>query len=72
MMKEEIYLYINQGNLSFKEQAKEYGLADDGYSMQAVSLIWIMIMILTYTLPAGRITFILDCQEWFRAKKILR
>jgi hypothetical protein len=29
-------LYINQGNLSFKEEAKQYGLDDDGYSMQAV------------------------------------
>ncbi|GAB2808085.1 FG-GAP-like repeat-containing protein [Ferruginibacter profundus] len=29
-------LYVNQGNLLFKEQAKEYGLDDDCYSMQAV------------------------------------
>ncbi|MES2332363.1 MAG: VCBS repeat-containing protein [Bacteroidota bacterium] len=29
-------LYINQGDLTFKEQAKEYGLDDDGYSLQAV------------------------------------
>lgn len=28
-------LYINQGNLSFKEEAKKYGLDDDGYSMHA-------------------------------------
>jgi hypothetical protein len=28
-------LYVNQGNLSFKEQAKEYGLDDEGYSMHA-------------------------------------
>jgi enediyne biosynthesis protein E4 len=28
-------LFINQGNLSFKEQAEEYGLADSGYSSQA-------------------------------------
>jgi hypothetical protein len=29
-------LYVNQGNLTFKEQAKAYGLDDDGYSQQAV------------------------------------
>ncbi len=29
-------LYVNQGNLTFKEEAKEYGLDDDGYSLQAV------------------------------------
>ena len=29
-------LYINQGDLTFKEEAKKYGLDDDGYSMQAV------------------------------------
>ncbi len=29
-------LYINQGDLTFKEQAKEYGLDDDGYSQHAV------------------------------------
>jgi hypothetical protein len=28
-------LYINQGNLTFEEQAAEYGLADQGYSIQA-------------------------------------
>src|SRR5215203_3645527 len=28
-------LYVNQGNLNFKEQAKEYGLDDIGYSMHA-------------------------------------
>lgn len=28
-------LYINQGNLTFKEQAKEYGLDEKGYSIQA-------------------------------------
>ena len=25
-------LYVNQGNLTFKEEAKAYGLDDDGYS----------------------------------------
>jgi hypothetical protein len=29
-------LFINQHNLTFKEQAEEYGLADTGYSSQAV------------------------------------
>jgi hypothetical protein len=29
-------LYINQGNLKFKEEAADYGLADTGYSTQAV------------------------------------
>lgn len=29
-------LYINQGDLSFKEQALEYGLADEGISTQSV------------------------------------
>lgn len=29
-------LFINQGNLRFKEQAKEYGLNDSGYCTQAV------------------------------------
>lgn len=28
-------LYVNQGNLTFKESAAEYGLAENGYSMQA-------------------------------------
>ncbi|WP_052958668.1 VCBS repeat-containing protein [Maribacter thermophilus] len=28
-------LYINQGDLTFKEEAEEYGLADDSYSTQA-------------------------------------
>lgn len=28
-------LYINQGNLTFKEEAKKYGLDDDGYSIHA-------------------------------------
>lgn len=28
-------LYVNQGNLTFKEQAKEYGLDEKGYSMHA-------------------------------------
>ena len=28
-------LYVNQGNLTFKEEAATYGLADDGYSMHA-------------------------------------
>lgn len=28
-------LYINQGNLTFKEEAKQYGLDDDGYTMHA-------------------------------------
>lgn len=31
-------LFINQGNLTFKEQAAAYGLADSGYSTQAVFL----------------------------------
>lgn len=31
-------LFINQHNLSFKESASEYGLADSGYSSQAVFL----------------------------------
>ncbi|MEO5681260.1 MAG: VCBS repeat-containing protein [Chitinophagaceae bacterium] len=29
-------LYVNQGNLTFKEDAKKYGLDDDGYTMHAV------------------------------------
>ncbi|MEO6316537.1 MAG: CRTAC1 family protein [Chitinophagaceae bacterium] len=29
-------LYINQGNLTFKEEAKKYGLDDAGYTMHAV------------------------------------
>ncbi|WP_276167054.1 VCBS repeat-containing protein [Zobellia alginiliquefaciens] len=29
-------LFINDGNMKFSEQAKEYGLADTGYSVQAV------------------------------------
>jgi enediyne biosynthesis protein E4 len=29
-------LYVNQGNQTFKEEAKQYGIDDDGYSMQAV------------------------------------
>ena len=29
-------LFINQHNLTFKEEAAEYGLADTGYSTQAV------------------------------------
>jgi len=29
------FLYINQGNLTFKEEAKKYGLDDDGYSIHA-------------------------------------
>ncbi|MEO8171513.1 MAG: CRTAC1 family protein [Sediminibacterium sp.] len=28
-------LYINQGNLTFKEEAKQYGIDDDGYTMHA-------------------------------------
>ncbi|MEO5943200.1 MAG: VCBS repeat-containing protein [Ferruginibacter sp.] len=28
-------LYINQGDLTFKEEAKQYGLDDDGYTMHA-------------------------------------
>jgi enediyne biosynthesis protein E4 len=31
-------LFINQGNLTFKEEASAYGLADTGYSTQAVFL----------------------------------
>lgn len=29
-------LYVNQGDLTFKEEAAQYGLDDDGYSQQAV------------------------------------
>ncbi len=65
-------LYINQGNLTFKEEAKEYGLDDDGYSSMLLFLIWIMIMIWMCIITAVPIHFILGYQKWFPAKEILR
>ena len=35
-IREKILLFINQHNLTFKEEAAEYGLADTSYSTQAV------------------------------------
>lgn len=35
MRRSKNYLFINQGDLSFKEEATKYGLADTGYSTQA-------------------------------------
>ena len=35
MHKQHNLLYINQNNLTFKEQAKEYGLADSSFSVQS-------------------------------------
>ncbi|MEJ7677107.1 MAG: VCBS repeat-containing protein [Segetibacter sp.] len=42
-------LFINHHDLTFKEQAQEYGLADTGYSSQAVFLIMIEMVILICT-----------------------
>jgi hypothetical protein len=40
-------LFINNGNLSFTERAKEYGLDIEGFNTQAVFLITITTMTLT-------------------------
>ena len=41
-------LFINRGDLTFEEKAEEYGLHDEGFSVQASFLIMIMMEIWMY------------------------
>ena len=58
-------LFINQHNLTFKEEAAEYGLADTSYSTQAVFLItittesWICTSSITHCSTIGRMIYVI-------------
>ena len=51
-------LFINQGDLTFKEQAKEYGLDDSAYSIHASFFDMEMTMTLMFTSPTAPIHLI--------------